>query len=92
MDNLLLKKRFIPSKRKFIGRTAEYWPTGITKSDDLKSGSLVMIKSEPQGGEEKIVDVAIVTRANKWSKEIECDGKRITVFLKDLSPIGAFEK
>lgn len=82
MENYLLKKRFIFSKRNFIGKIAYYYPTGITGVKEIEIGEDVIIRSQPQGKENHIVEVArnIGSSGLEWSNEI------ITVFLKDLSP------
>jgi hypothetical protein len=75
--NLNLVKRFKPNKKKLVGRKAVYYPTGVTKNDNLEIGEEVIILTNPQGTENKIVDVY---------KKDDATIIPITVFLKDLSP------
>lgn len=80
MRNLALVKRFIRSKRKLYEKRALYYPTGITGVEGLEIGQDVTIASEPQGETNPTVDVVI-----GWSY-IHTNSRRVTVFLKDLSP------
>lgn len=76
MENLLLLKRFKLSKRKFNGRFAKYYPTGITKNENLDIGENIIIVGEPIGsGDNALINVA---RYNTIDKTI-------TVFFKDLT-------